>query len=91
MMTVLVILHVAICLVLMLAVLIQQGKGASMGLLSSAGQTWFGPAGSKSLLMKITIGFAVAFLLSSVLLTLAGTRRPLAGAPAQAAPAAPPQ
>lgn len=87
MIAVLVTLHVLICAVLILAVLLQQGKGASMGLLSSAGQSWFGPAGSKTLLMKITVGVAVAFLLSSILLTLAGTRRPLSAPAAAAAPA----
>ena len=77
------------CVLLILAVLIQQGKGASMGLLSGAGQSWFGPAGSKTLLMKITVGLAAAFLLLSVLLALVSTPRPLAPPPAPA-PAAQP-
>lgn len=84
MIAVLLTIHAIISVLLILAVLLQQGKGASMGMLSSAGQTWFGPAASKSLLMKLTVGFAVAFLVSSVLLTLASTRRPLS------APASPP-
>lgn len=80
------------CLLLILAVLIQQGKGASMGLLSGAGQTWFGPAGSKTLLMKITVGLAGAFLFLAILLALASAPRQLAPPPQAPAPAsAPPQ
>lgn len=78
MLTILVLIHVAVSALLILAVLLQQGKGASMGMLSSAGQTWFGPTAGKSLLMKMTVGFAVVFLISSVLLTLVSTRRPIA-------------
>ncbi len=85
--TVLIIIHVTISLFLILAVLIQQGKGASMGILSGAGQTWFGPAGSKTLLMKITVGLACAFLLNSLLLSLASRRQTMVVAP----PAPPPQ
>ena len=91
--TLLTFIYVVVCLLLILAVLIQQGKGASMGILSGAGQTWFGPAGSKTLLMKMTLGLAGAFLALSVLLALAtsASRRTMAGAPgaASSAPAAP--
>jgi preprotein translocase subunit SecG len=79
--------HVAISLFLVLAVLLQQGKGASMGVLGGAGQSWFGPSGSKSLLMKITIGLAVAFLLNSILLSLAATERAVMPPQQQSAPA----
>ena len=74
------------CVLLILAVLIQQGKGASMGLLSGAGQTWFGPAGSKTLLMKITVGLAGAFLFLAILLALASAPRQMVP-PSQPAPA----
>jgi len=77
-------------MLLILAVLIQQGKGASMGLLSGAGQTWFGPAGSKTLLMKITVGLAGAFLFLAILLALASAPRQLAPPPPSPAPAANP-
>lgn len=84
--------YVAVCVLLILAVLIQQGKGASMGILSGAGQTWFGPAGSKTLLMKITLGLVGGFLALSVLLALASSssRRTMAGGAAPAAPSTPP-
>ncbi|MEK7475862.1 MAG: preprotein translocase subunit SecG [Candidatus Coatesbacteria bacterium] len=81
------ILYVFVCLLLIVAVLIQQGKGSGMGALTGAGQTWFGPAGSKTLLMKITLGLAGVFLVMAVIMTLAATRRPMAPPP-QEAPAA---
>jgi len=79
-------LHVAVSFFLVLAVLLQQGKGASMGALGGAGQSWFGPSGSKSLLMKITVGLAVVFMLNAILLSMASTERPVM-APTQSAPA----
>ena len=88
--TILVTFHVVISLVLIVAILLQQGKGASMGILSGAGQTWFGPTGGKTLLMKITVGLACAFLLNSVLLSLAVQRQTTMGLPPLAQPAPPP-
>lgn len=72
----LILLHGIICTLLLLAVLLQQGKGASMGMLGGASQSWFGPSGAKTVLMKVTVGLAVAFLLSSMLITLVNARRP---------------
>ena len=86
--TILVTIHVVICLLLVLAVLIQQGKGASMGILSGASQSWFGPTGSKTLLMKVTVGLASAFLLLSLLITMAGSRRRVMVSPTPVAPEA---
>lgn len=80
-------LYMLACTLLIGAVLLQQGKGASMGLLSGAGQSWFGPAASKTLLMKITVGLAAAFLVLAVLLSLAGTRRQAVAAPPPPPPA----
>lgn len=85
--------YILICLFLILAVLLQQGKGASMGILSGAGQSWFGPTGGKTFLMKMTVAMAIAFLLSSILITVLSSRRALMAPPPQAAaeqPAAPP-
>jgi preprotein translocase subunit SecG len=86
--TILVTIHVVVCLLLVLAVLIQQGKGASMGILSGASQSWFGPTGSKTLLMKVTVGLASAFLLLSLLITMAGSRRRAMVSPTPVAPEA---
>jgi len=77
MISLLVTVHVLICLFLVIAILLQQGKGASMGALGGAGQSWFGPTGSKSVLMKITVGLSIAFLLVSILLALASRDRPM--------------
>lgn len=82
-------LYMGACVLLITAVMLQQGKGASMGLLSGAGQSWFGPAASKTLLMKITVGLAAAFLVLAVLLSLAGTRRQAVAAPPPPAESAP--
>jgi len=81
MLTVLVILHGTICVLLLLAVMIQQGKGASMGMLGGASQSWFGPSGAKTILMKITVGLAAGFLLTSMLITLINSQRPAAPVP----------
>lgn len=84
----LVIIHFLICLVMILAVLIQQGKGASMGMLGGASQSFFGPAGSKTFLMKLTVGLAIGFLLTSLLISMMSVQRgvavPSASAPASA-------
>ena len=84
MLSILVILHGTICVLLLLAVMIQQGKGASMGMLGGASQSWFGPSGAKTILMKITVGLAAGFLLTSMLITLVNSQR-------RAAPMAPEQ
>jgi len=75
MLTVLVVLHGTICVLLLLAVMIQQGKGASMGMLGGASQSWFGPSGAKTILMKITVGLAAGFLITSMLITLVNSQR----------------
>jgi preprotein translocase subunit SecG len=87
MMTVMTVLYTLVCLLLIGAVLIQQGKGSGMGALSGAGQTWFGPAGSKTLLMKITLGLAGVFFVLTILMTLAASRRPIAPPPQDMPPA----
>ncbi len=62
------IIHVlsAVCLVAL--VLVQQGKGATMGAAfgSGASQTVFGSRGTGSFLLKVTVGFVVLFFATSV-------------------------
>lgn len=64
------IIHVfaAVCLVAL--VLVQQGKGATVGAAfgSGASQTVFGSRGSGSFLLKITIGFVILFFSTSIAL-----------------------
>jgi len=60
--------HVAICLVLIIAVLLQSGKAADLaGAFGGVGsQTAFGPRGSASILSKVTTIGAILFMISSM-------------------------
>ncbi len=58
------------CIVLVIAVLLQPGKADAGALFtSSVSSTAFGPRGTQSVLAKITIFAAAAFLLTALLLT----------------------
>ena len=73
--TVLIILHVLVCLVLILAVLLQSGKAADLaGAFGGMGsQTAFGARGAATLLSKATTVCAVLFMLTSLTLTIMAT------------------
>ena len=64
------ILHVLVSLFLIAVVLLQSGKGASMGasLGSSGSQSVFGAGGGTSFLSKLTTSAAVVFMLTSLTL-----------------------
>jgi len=68
--TLLLILHVLVCLALIAIVLIQGGKGADIGAVFGAGasQTVFGASGGQSFMGKLTSGVAIVFMLTSLLL-----------------------
>jgi preprotein translocase subunit SecG len=72
----LVILHVIICLFLIGVVLLQQGKSADLaGAFGGQGsQTAFGPRGAANLLTKLTTWTAIAFMITSVGLTVMMSR-----------------
>ncbi len=61
-------LHVTCCILLILIVLLQSGKGAEMGvsLGGGAGQTLFGAGGPATILTKITTGVAILFMITSL-------------------------
>jgi protein translocase SecG subunit len=60
------------CVVLIVVVLLQPGKADAGALFSSSvSSTAFGPRGTASLLSKITIGAAAAFMLIALLLSSA--------------------
>ena len=62
------ILHVVICLVLIIAVLLQSGKAADLaGAFGGVGsQTAFGPRGTATILSKVTTISAVLFMITSM-------------------------
>jgi preprotein translocase subunit SecG len=85
--------HVLACLFLIVVVLLQTGKGADMGAVFGGGsQTLFGSSGAGNFLTKLTTGTAIAFMLTSLILTWGANRSPssnlLDRLPAAQAPAA---
>jgi len=69
MFSVLVFVHVAMCIILILIVLLQTGKGADIGAaFGGASQTIFGSAGPTSFFGKLTTGAAVIFMITSLTL-----------------------
>jgi len=70
--TVVIIFHVIVCILLILVILLQAGKGAEMGATFGVGSssTVFGPRGPTPLLAKVTVAAAVIFMATSLVLTL---------------------
>jgi preprotein translocase subunit SecG len=70
--TVLLVVHVFVCLFLMLTVLLQPGKGGGMGAAfgggGSSSGTVFGGSGASGFLRKMTVASAVFFMLTSMTL-----------------------
>jgi len=87
-------LFILACVVLVLVILLQPGKADAGALFSSSvSSTAFGPRGTQTLLAKITIGAAGAFMLIALILSMpaiSGTSSVLQSgvtdAPAQATP-----
>lgn len=77
MFTVLVIIHVIVCIALILIVLLQSGKGADMGAAFGGGssQTLFGSSGGATFLTKLTTGAAIVFMLTSLSLAYLSTNK----------------
>ncbi len=94
-MTIIIILHILVCIALIMIVLLQAGKGAEMGAaFGGASQTLFGSSGAMGFLTKLTTAVAVIFMITSLLLAFASTRRAstvVRERPAQSAPEAPSQ
>ncbi len=74
--TLLLIVHVIVCLFLIIVVLLQSGKAADLaGAFGGMGsQTAFGPRGSATLLSKATTISAVLFMVTSLSLSILATR-----------------
>lgn len=64
-------LHVLVCIILILVVLLQSGKGADLaGAFGGGGtQTAFGSRGPASFLSKVTTGAAILFMMTSIALS----------------------
>ena len=70
------IIHVIVCFILILVVLLQSGKAADLaGAFGGMGsQATFGPRGTATLLSKVTTASAVLFMITSLSLSVLGTR-----------------
>jgi preprotein translocase subunit SecG len=68
--TFLVVLHVMVCLILIVVVLLQRGKGAEIGAVFGGGasSTVFGSRGAGNFLTRITTGAAIIFMVTSMAL-----------------------
>jgi len=75
--TILIIVHVLVCIALILIVLLQTGKGADMGAAFGGGgsQTLFGSTGASTFLSKATTGAAIIFMLTSLTLAYLSSHR----------------
>lgn len=95
MFTLVVIIQIIVSVVMVIAVLLQSGKGAAIGSSfgGSSSQTLFGSAGPQTMLGKVTAVCAAIFMLSSLYLTYLSSRSRTAsvmsGVPAMVAPATP--
>jgi preprotein translocase subunit SecG len=75
MVTILVIVHVLICVGLIIGILLQSGKGADLGAaFGGSSQTLFGSAGAVPFLNKLTTGVAIAFMITSLSLAFLASK-----------------
>jgi preprotein translocase subunit SecG len=76
MVTVIVAIHVVVCLSLVIIILIQHGKGADVGaVFGGSSQTVFGASGAGNALTRATSALAVVFFATSIFLAYASTQR----------------
>jgi preprotein translocase subunit SecG len=88
--TLVVILHLIVCLFLIFIILIQSSKGAEMGAaFGGSSQTLFGSRGAATVLSKVTTIAAIVFMLTSLVLAILSVRRGsvVSSVPVQEAPA----
>src|SRR5688572_26131835 len=71
--------HVVVCILVILVVLLQSGKGAGFAGLfgGGGGDALFSAPSGSSFVRKLTTGLAVGFFLTSLLLTYMSARRGL--------------
>ncbi len=69
--TLVVVIHVTVCLILIGVVLLQSGKGAEMGAaFGGSSQTIFGSRGAATFLSKLTVSAAIVFMVTSMTLSV---------------------
>lgn len=82
------IIHIVVCLALIMIVLLQTGKGASMGAaFGGSSQTVFGSGGAATFLTKLTTVAAAIFMVTSLLLAFMhgpGSSSSVVGTPSEA-------
>jgi preprotein translocase subunit SecG len=68
--------HILVCFFIIIVVLLQSGKSGDISAAfgGQGSQTAFGPRGAASALSKATTWSAIAFMLTSITLSLYGTR-----------------
>ncbi len=66
--TLIIVIHIIVCIALILIVLLQTGKGADMGAVfgGAGSQTLFGNTGATTFLGKLTTGAAIIFMITSL-------------------------
>jgi preprotein translocase subunit SecG len=71
------VLHVLVCVILVVVVLLQRGKGAEIGAVFGGGSssTVFGARGAGNFFTRLTTGAAVLFMVTSLWLSVLGTSR----------------
>jgi len=68
--------HVIVCVAMCIIILLQQGKGAEVGaVFGGSSQTVFGASGAGNALTKATWALAIIFFSTSIFLALASSRR----------------
>ena len=71
--TLITVIHVFTCVLLVLVVLVQQGKGAEISAsFGGSSQTVFGSSGGANFFTRFTQGAAAVFMCTSVILTIMG-------------------
>lgn len=75
-MGILLVFHVIVCVMLIGAILLQAGRGASTGAAFGGGGsgTFFGPSGASSFLGRVIVVLVIIFAVTTVILFLFSTR-----------------
>ena len=77
MVVLLTVIHVLVCIFLIIVVLLQSGRGADVAAAfgGMGSQTAFGPRGSATVLSRATTWSAIIFMITSITLSIAASRR----------------